>query len=90
MWCDNFLFYFTDYHTAIALCWNSVGNPKCEDAPGCGEWKRPTIKNPKYKGKWVRPMIDNPNYKVRYSALWDVETQLVEVMCRELFVCLLV
>jgi len=40
-------------------------NPKCEEAPGCGEWKRPTVKNPKFKGKWVRPMIDNPNYKVR-------------------------
>jgi len=43
----------------------TADNPKCEDAPGCGKWKRPTIKNPKYKGKWVQPMIDNPDYKVR-------------------------
>jgi len=45
-----------------------VDNPKCEEAPGCGEWKRPKIKNPKYKGKWKRPTIDNPNYKVRNDA----------------------
>jgi len=49
----------------------SAGNPKCENAPGCGDWKRPTIKNPKYKGKWVRPTIDNPNYKVTTQCiLW--------------------
>jgi len=47
-----------------------VDNPKCEAASGCGEWKRPTMKNPKYKGKWVRPTIDNPDYKVRYIVLY--------------------
>jgi calnexin len=44
-----------------------IPNPKCEDAPGCGEWKRPTKSNPAYKGKWTAPMIDNPAYKVRAS-----------------------
>ena len=39
-------------------------NPACKEAPGCGEWTKPMIKNPKYKGKWKAPMIDNPNYQV--------------------------
>ncbi|EKX37274.1 hypothetical protein GUITHDRAFT_165512 [Guillardia theta CCMP2712] len=38
-----------------------VDNPKCK--VGCGEWKRPTIRNPAYKGKWYPPKIDNPDYK---------------------------
>lgn len=38
---------------------------QCKDAPGCGEWKRPTKPNPDYKGKWSAPLIDNPEYKVR-------------------------
>ena len=37
-------------------------NPKCDEAPGCGEWKRPFKANPEYKGKWYAPMIDNPAY----------------------------
>lgn len=41
-----------------------ISNPACKDAPGCGEWKRPTKSNPDYKGKWSAPMIDNPAYKV--------------------------
>ncbi|CAG8552435.1 5888_t:CDS:10, partial [Acaulospora colombiana] len=41
----------------------SVPNPKCDEAPGCGEWKRPTKRNPNYKGKWYPPEIDNPKYK---------------------------
>lgn len=41
-----------------------IPNPKCETAPGCGEWVRPMKNNPKYKGKWRAPMIDNPNYQV--------------------------
>lgn len=41
-----------------------VPNPACQTAPGCGEWKPPTINNPKYKGKWKAPLIDNPNYQV--------------------------
>ena len=41
-----------------------VDNPLCKDAPGCGAWSKPTIKNPKYKGKWKAPMIDNPDYQV--------------------------
>ena len=40
----------------------SLANPKCEGG-NCGEWKRPTKKNPEYKGKWRAPMIDNPAYK---------------------------
>lgn len=42
-----------------------ITNPKCEAAPGCGEWERPTKINPAYKGTWYPPMIDNPEYKVR-------------------------
>uniref|UniRef100_A0A7S0DZ29 Calnexin n=1 Tax=Hanusia phi TaxID=3032 RepID=A0A7S0DZ29_9CRYP len=38
-----------------------IDNPKCK--VGCGEWKRPTIRNPAYKGKWYPPKIDNPAYK---------------------------
>ncbi|KAI0249552.1 Calreticulin family-domain-containing protein [Lactifluus subvellereus] len=39
----------------------TVPNPKCNEAPGCGVWKRQP--NPQYKGKWFAPMIDNPAYK---------------------------
>ena len=39
-----------------------IPNPACK--VGCGEWKRPTIKNPAYKGDWKAPLIDNPEYKV--------------------------
>lgn len=46
-----------------------IANPKCESAPGCGAWQRPTIDNPNYKGKWKAPMIDNPNYQVNYLVL---------------------
>lgn len=41
-----------------------ISNPKCETAPGCGQWVRPMKNNPNYKGKWKAPMIDNPNYQV--------------------------
>lgn len=44
-------------------------NPKCSDAPGCGKWEQPMIKNPKYKGKWRPPMIDNPNYQVSHESV---------------------
>jgi len=56
-----------------------ISNPACKDAPGCGEWKRPTKPNPAYKGKWVPAMIDNPEYKVRTAAhyLWTVPEALV-------------
>ena len=40
-----------------------ISNPRCEEAPGCGEWKRPMKANPAYKGKWRAPMIDNPTYQ---------------------------
>ncbi|CAI9780227.1 unnamed protein product [Fraxinus pennsylvanica] len=40
-----------------------IDNPKCEKAPGCGEWKRPMKRNPAYKGKWHAPLVENPNYK---------------------------
>jgi len=40
-----------------------VANPKCNDAAGCGPWKKPMMKNPLYKGKWSAPQIDNPAYK---------------------------
>ena len=48
-----------------------ITNPKCEAAPGCGEWERPTKINPAYKGTWYPPMIDNPEYKVRPLLLLD-------------------
>jgi len=41
----------------------TIPNPKCEAAPGCGEYEPPLIKNPAYKGKWVAPQIENPAYK---------------------------
>jgi hypothetical protein len=41
----------------------SVRNSKCDEAPGCGPWKRPMKANPAYKGKWSAPLIDNPAYK---------------------------
>jgi len=40
----------------------TVANPKCVEAPGCGEWKRPNKPNPLFKGKWYAPLIDNPEY----------------------------
>lgn len=49
-----------------------IPNPKCKEAPGCGEWKRPMKSNPDYKGKWTAPMIDNPDYKV--TALHSIMT----------------
>ena len=42
-----------------------IPNPKCKEAPGCGEWVRPSKSNPDYKGKWTAPLVDNPEYKVR-------------------------
>lgn len=61
----------------------TVANPKCAEAPGCGEWKRyviflifvylyqfvfsPFKANPDYKGKWYAPQIDNPAYKGEWA-----------------------
>jgi len=53
----------------VCVLW-LADNPKCETAPGCGEWVPPKIKNPKYKGKWTAPMIDNPNYTVSNTLLF--------------------
>jgi hypothetical protein len=44
-----------------------ITNPDCEKY-GCGEWKRPKMKNPAYKGKWKRPKITNPAYKGPWKA----------------------
>lgn len=41
----------------------TIPNPKCEEAPGCGEYEPPLIKNELYKGKWKAPRIKNPAYK---------------------------
>jgi calnexin len=55
----------------------NVPNPKCYKAAGCGEYKAPTVRNPKahgkwrphwvpnalYKGEWKPRQIPNPNYK---------------------------
>ncbi|GJJ13157.1 hypothetical protein Clacol_007408 [Clathrus columnatus] len=32
----------------------SIRNPKCDEASGCGEWKRPMKANPDYKGKCIK------------------------------------
>ena len=45
----------------------TISNPKCADAPGCGQWKQPKKANPAYKGKWYAPMIDNPDYKGEWA-----------------------
>ncbi|KAH7827470.1 putative calnexin [Monocercomonoides exilis] len=40
-------------------------NEKCVQTmeSGCGKWKAPQLKNPKYKGKYPARQIPNPNYK---------------------------
>ncbi|XP_053556799.1 calmegin [Bombina bombina] len=55
----------SDWNDDIDGVWEAplISNPKCESAPGCGEWKRPMIDNLKFKGKWKPPMIENPNYQ---------------------------
>jgi len=50
----------------FSFCFDS-DNPKCESAPGCGDWSPAEVKNPKYKGKWQAPLVDNPDYKVSVS-----------------------
>jgi len=40
-----------------------IDNAVCKEAPGCGEWVRPSKPNPLFKGKWKAPLIENPNYK---------------------------
>jgi len=45
----------------------TVPNSKCDEAPGCGEWKRPYKPNPLYKGKWFAPLVDNPAYKGEWA-----------------------
>merc|ERR1712091_407379 len=44
-----------------------VPNPRCEEAPGCGEWEQPMKENPDYKGPWSAPMIDNVLYKGEWA-----------------------
>lgn len=58
-----------------------IANPKCESAPGCGVWQRPTIDNPNYKGKWKPPMIDNPNYQVNSLVLNTTSRSLRYIPC---------
>ena len=41
---------------------HQVPNPRCEEAPGCGEWIRPRKANPDYQGVWKPPRIANPDY----------------------------
>ncbi|KAH9313914.1 hypothetical protein KI387_022541, partial [Taxus chinensis] len=72
-WLDDQLEEINDPESTKPDDWNDdedgewvaskISNPKCEEAPGCGEWQRPLKRNPNYKGKWYPPMIDNPNYK---------------------------
>jgi hypothetical protein len=45
----------------------TVPNPKCKEAPGCGEWERPWKVNPLWRGKWAAPLIDNPAYKGEWA-----------------------
>jgi len=35
---------------------------------GCGEWQRPTLRNPTFKGKWRAPLIANPAYIGEWAA----------------------
>ncbi|XP_069486985.1 calmegin [Ambystoma mexicanum] len=58
-----------DWDEEVDAEWEAalVPNPKCESAPGCGEWTRPVIPNPNYKGIWTPPMIENPNYQGIWS-----------------------
>ncbi|OHS97073.1 Calnexin like protein [Tritrichomonas foetus] len=44
-----------------------IDNPKCENAPGCGPYHPPAIKNPQYKGKWIAPKVKNPAYKGKWA-----------------------
>lgn len=55
----------SDWDESVMGPWEPpmIDNPKCDDAPGCGEYHPPMIKNEKYKGKWEPPMIPNPAYK---------------------------
>lgn len=46
----------------------TVRNPKCDAAPGCGPWQRPSKKNPAYKGRWAAPLVPNPAYKGVWKA----------------------
>jgi calnexin len=46
----------------------TIPNPKCEDAPGCGEYEPPLVKNPAYKGKWKARKIPNPDYRGPWKA----------------------
>jgi calnexin len=40
-----------------------VPNPRCKDAPGCGPYTPPRIRNPAYKGRWHPKRIPNPAFK---------------------------
>ncbi|XP_069097144.1 calmegin [Pleurodeles waltl] len=72
-WLDDEPAYIPDPNAEKPLNWEEevdgkwepalVPNPKCEPAPGCGEWTPPTVANPSYKGQWTPPMIENPNYQ---------------------------
>lgn len=44
-----------------------IDNPYCAEH-GCGPWKAPEIKNPKFKGKWKAKMIPNPEFKGKWKA----------------------
>lgn len=46
----------------------TIANPKCSEAPGCGEYEPPMIYNENYRGKWEPPQIENPNYKGPWKA----------------------
>ena len=48
--------------------WESelIENPKCLQAPGCGEYEPPLIVNPKYVGPWEPPMYRNILYRGKW------------------------
>jgi calnexin len=56
----------------------TIPNPKCEAAPGCGEYEPPLVKNSLYKGKWRAPLIANPAYKGVWKARQIANPDYVE------------
>jgi calnexin len=40
-----------------------IPNPRCESAPGCGNYTPPLVLNQLYRGPWSAPLIPNPDYR---------------------------
>jgi calnexin len=55
-----------------------VPNPRCESAPGCGDYEVPLIRNSLYRGPWRAPTIPNPAYKGVWNARQIANPDYVE------------